>query len=109
LLGFALDVSSEQAFDLPLHARYGLAWSSFGLVAVLSGLLIFLGWAVLGSALESCSYSVELRIDGFRVRSGSTREEVRWADVQSIREVTRWRKFSPQWGSAASSRRRSRR
>jgi hypothetical protein len=99
LIGFALYGAHGEQWDLPWAQKKGWSWLAVGLVLLIGGGLIFMGWEIGRSSFKSRSYAVELRTNGFRVWSGGKCEEVLWADVLLIQQITRWRRFAPLAGA----------
>jgi hypothetical protein len=94
LLGFALYGASSQHWDLPFWAKYGWSWSALAITTLLAAVFVYFGWDLVSSSYRNVSSSVELHLNGFRVRSKGKCEDVPWTEVESIQQITRFQRLS---------------
>jgi hypothetical protein len=96
-----MSVGGAIAMVVPLHAAYsadwnlpvngkGWTWLAVGLWVFLAGLCVVLGISFVKDSLRDISYTVELRINGFRRKVKGEQGEARWADVQVIWQVRQY-------------------
>jgi hypothetical protein len=89
-VGVALSLHGvhSKGWGLPVFAPEGDAWWKVGCVLAVCAVFICAGGLLVHVSLHQTTYSVDLRTEGFRVRSVGKQEEVPWADVRAIRQLT---------------------
>jgi hypothetical protein len=90
VVAFALHGAYRANWDLPLRGKTGWSWFAVGICHVFGSILVYLGLAFANGAQKLVASSVDLRTEGFRVRSRGHTEDIRWDDVQLIRHVTQF-------------------
>jgi hypothetical protein len=94
LSGLALHGAYSEHWDLPFLEKGGWSWCAFAICTFTGVLFIYAGLEAVRASWGRRSYWGELRREGIRVCSSGKREDIPWADVQSIQQVTTHRRLS---------------
>jgi hypothetical protein len=86
----SLSVAHDNGWDFRSLARDGSSWAAVVGANVVGMVFVCTGLWLAKSSLKQTSYSVDLRTEGFRVHSGGRQEEVLWADVHVMQQVTQY-------------------
>jgi hypothetical protein len=87
ILGYDVKEIRLSGGQMPIAAEHGMSWVSAGLFAALALGLFAVGYFLARYARSLSARSVDFCNDGFRYRQGEVCDEVRWEEIDRIREI----------------------